>query len=161
MERSEYLKRTNPGLHKTISDNLNILAGVLSDEQNAVLERALVHLTPAVWKMAENLSNDDIVVDGAGTMADKIALIRNATPQALAQAITEGAQKYRIEQYVEQRIFQDRIHQRRRITQAPPPIVAPRGSANAPKDLYKTANKGDATDYVRMRRAMDARAEKD
>jgi hypothetical protein len=161
MERAEQLKRANPVLHKTISDNLNILSGVLSDEQNAVLERALIHLTPAIWKLAENLSNDDIVVDGAGTMADKIDLIRDATPQALAQAITEGAQKYQIEQYVEQRIFQDRIEQGRRITKAPPPIVPPRGSASVPKDMYRTALKNDAGDYIKMRRAQNARAERD
>jgi hypothetical protein len=159
--RAEQLKQTNPRLHQTISDNLMLLESVLDPDQAKVLENALIYHTPAVWKLAENLSNDDLVVDGAGTMADKIDLIRRAAPQELWNAISQGAANFQQEAYVQRRILEDRIAQGRRFTKAPPPIVPPRGTANAPKDLYRTAEKGNATDYIRMRRAMDARAERD
>jgi hypothetical protein len=161
MARADLLKRTNPTLHKTISENLMMLSEVLSDEQNAVLERALVYYTPAIWKLAENLSNDDVKVPGGETMADKFDLLRRAEPQKLWEEIVKGAQNFQQEQYVQQRILQDRIENGRRMTKAPPPFRMPNGAANPPKDLYREANKGDASDYIRMRRAMDARAEKE
>ena len=94
-------------------------------------------------------------------MADKIDLIRRASPQELWNSINQGAANFQQEAYVQRRIYQDRIEQGRRVTQAPPPIVPPRGSASAPRDLYKTAEKANASDYIRMRRAQNARAERD
>jgi hypothetical protein len=159
--RSEQLKAQNPQLHKTISDNLMLLESVLDPDQAKVLEAALIYHTPAIWKLAKNLSDDNVVVDGAQTMADKIDLIRRAAPQDLWNAINQGAANFRQEQYVQQRIYQDRIEQGRRFTKAPPPIVPPRGTASVPRDLYKTAEKSNASDYIKMRRAQNARAERD
>jgi hypothetical protein len=160
--RNEQLKQTNPRLHQTISDNLTLLESVLDPDQAKVLENALIYHTPAIWKLAENLSNDDLVIDGrTPSFADKIDLIRKASPQELWNSINQGAAAFQREAYVQRRILEDRVAQGRRVTSAPPPIVAPRGSANAPKDLYRTANKADASDYIRMRRAQNARAERD
>jgi hypothetical protein len=161
MERAEQLKRSNPALHKTISDNLMLLESVLEPDQAKVLEAALIYHTPAIWKLAENLSNDDVKVPGGETLADKIDLIRRASPHELWNSINQGAAAFQQEAYVQQRIYQDRIEQGRRMTRTPPPIVAPRGTADAPKDMYRAANKADASDYIKMRRAMDARAEKE
>jgi hypothetical protein len=94
-------------------------------------------------------------------MADKLDLIRGASPQELWNAISQGAVKFHQEAYVQQRIYQDRIEQGRRFTQAPPPIVPPRGTANVPRDMFRTAEKSDASDYIKMRRAQNARAERD
>jgi hypothetical protein len=159
--RAEQLKAQNPQLHKTISDNLMLLESVLDPDQAKVIEAALIYHTPAMWKLAENLSNDDVRVPGGETMADKIDLIRRASPQELWNSINQGAANFQQEAYVQRRIYQDRIEQGRRVTQAPPPIVPPRGSASAPRDLYKTAEKANASDYIRMRRAQNARAERD
>jgi hypothetical protein len=159
--RAEQLKQTNPRLHQTISDNLVLLESVLDPDQAKVLEAALIYHTPAMWKLAENLSDDNVVVDGAGTMADKIDLIRRASPKELWNSINQGAANFQQEAYVQRRILEDRIAQGRRTTQAPPPIVAPRGTANVPRDLYKTAEKANASDYIKMRRAQNARAERD
>jgi hypothetical protein len=161
MARAEQLKAQNPHLHKTISDNLLLLESVLEPDQAKVLEAALIYHTPAVWKLAENLSDDNVVVNGAGTMADKIDIIRRASPQELWNAINQGAANFQREAYVQQRIYQDRIEQGRRFTKAPPPFRMPNGAANPPRDMYKVANKSDASDYIKMRRAMDARAEKE
>jgi hypothetical protein len=159
--RAEQLKQTNPRLHQTITDNLMLLESVLEPDQAKVIEAALIYHTPAIWKLAENLSNDDLVVNGAGTMADKIDLIRRATPQELWHGINQGAANFQQEAYVQRRILEDRIAQGRRTTQAPPPIVPPRGTANVPRDMFRTAQKSDASDYIKMRRAQNARAERD
>jgi hypothetical protein len=159
--RSEQLKAQNPQLHKTISDNLMLLESVLDPDQAKVLENALIYHTPAVWTLAKNLSDDNVVVDGAASMSDKIDLIRRAAPQELWHAINQGAAAFQQEAVIQRRILEDRIQQGRRFTQAPPPIVPPRGTANAPRDLYKTAEKTNAEDYIRMRRAQNARAERD
>jgi hypothetical protein len=45
------------------------------------------------------------------------------------------------------------LPQTRKVTGAPPPINAPKGGANAPKDPFQLAKKDDATDYIRMRMA--------
>jgi hypothetical protein len=162
MERSEQLKRSNPQLHKTISDNLMLLESVLDADQRRALETALVFHTDAIWRLGQNLSDDNISIDGrAMTLSDKLDLIRQATPQQLWQGAVDGAAGLRQEAYVQQRIYQDRIEQGRRVTKTPPPIVPPRGTANVPKDLYRTANKADATDYIKMRRAQMARDAED
>jgi hypothetical protein len=57
--------------------------------------------------------------------------------------------------------MQDRVQQGRRVTQAPPPISVPRGSANVPRDVLQLAGKADITDYVKMRRGQMARDERD
>jgi hypothetical protein len=157
MERAEQLKRSNPTLHKTITDNLMLLESVLDPDQARVLEAALIYHTPALWRLAENLSNDDVKVPGGETMADKLDLIRRAAPQELWNAINQGAAAFQQEAYVQRRILEDRVAQGRRVTSAPPPIVPPRGSANVPRDMFRTAEKSDATDYVKMRRAQMAR----
>jgi hypothetical protein len=159
--RAEQLKAQNPQLHKTITDNLVLLESVLEPDQAKVLEAALIYHTPAMWTLAKNLSDDNFVVNGAATMADKIDLIRRATPQELWNSINQGAANFQQEAYVQRRILEDRIAQGRRITHAPPPIVAPRGTASVPRDLYKTAEKANASDYIKMRRAQNARAERD
>jgi hypothetical protein len=159
MERAEQLKRSNPQLHKTISDNLTLLESVLDPDQAKVFEHALVYFPEAMFKLGANLSNDTI--DGLGTMSDKLDMLRRHTPQELWQGINQGVQRYQLEQYVDQRIFQDRIEQGRRVTKAPPPIVPPRGTASVPRDMFRTAEKSDASDYIKMRRAQNARAERD
>jgi hypothetical protein len=162
MARAEQLKQTNPHLHKTITENLELLDSVLDRDQAKALEHALVYHTDAIWRLGQNLSDDNIIIDGrAMTLADKLDMIRQATPQQLWQAAINGAAGLRQEAYVQQRIHQDRVAQGRRITSAPPPIVPPKGSASVPRDLYKTANKSDASDYIKMRRAQNARAERD
>jgi hypothetical protein len=138
-----------------------LLESVLDPDQAKVIEAALIYHTPAMWKLAENLSDDNIVVDGAQTMADKIDLIRRATPQELWNGINQGAANFQQEAIIQRRILEDRIAQGRRVTHAPPPITPPRGSANVPRDLYKTAEKANASDYIKMRRAQNARAERD
>jgi hypothetical protein len=110
-----------------------------------------------MWTLAVNLSDDS---DGT-SMADKIYRISQETPQQMWGGVVRGAGRFQQEKYIQQRILQDRIEQGRRITKAPPPIVPPRGTANVPRDMFRTAEKSDATDYVRMPRAMDARAERD
>jgi hypothetical protein len=150
--RSEQLRQTNPRLHQTISDNLMLLESVLDPDQAKVLEYALIYHTPAIWKLAENLTNDDVKVPGGETFADKIDLISRTSPQELWNSINQGAANFRQEAIIQQRILQDRIEQSRRFTKAPPPFKMPNGAANPPKDLYRTANKADATDYIRMRK---------
>jgi hypothetical protein len=152
---------TTPQLHQTISDNLMLLESVLDPDQAKVIETALIYHTPAIWKLAENLSNDDVKVPGGETMADKIDLIRRASPQELWNSINQGAANFQQEAIIQQRILQDRIEQGRRFTKAPPPIVPPRGTASVPKDMYRTALKSDASDYIKMRRAQNARAERE
>jgi hypothetical protein len=161
MERAEQLKRSNPTLHKTISDNLMLLESVLDPDQAKVIEAALIYHTPAMWRLAENLSNDDVKVPGGETMADKIDLFRRASPQELWNAINQGAANFQQEAYVQRRILEDRIQQGRRFTSAPPPMSTLKGTASVPKDMFRTAEKSDATDYVKMRRAQMARDAKD
>jgi hypothetical protein len=159
--RAEQLKQTNPRLHQTISDNLMLLESVLDPDQAKVIEAALIYHTPAIWKLAENLSNDDVKVPGGETMADKIDLIRRASPQELWHSIDQGAAQFRQEAIIQQRILQDRIEQGRRFTSAPPPMSTLKGTASVPKDMFRTAEKNDASDYIKMRRAQMARAERD
>jgi hypothetical protein len=90
-----------------------------------------------------------------------IDLIRRTSPQELWHSINRGAANFQQEAYVQRRILEDRIAQGRRTTQAPPPIVPPRGTANVPRDMFRTAEKSDATDYVKMRRAQMARDAQD
>jgi hypothetical protein len=161
MERAEQLKRSNPTLHKTISDNLMLLESVLDPDQAKVIEAALIYHTPAIWTLAENLSNDDVKVPGGETMADKIDLIRRASPQELWHSINQGAANFQQEAYVHRRILEDRIQQGRRFTSAPPPMSTLKGTASVPKDMYRTAQKADASDYIKMRRAQMARDEKE
>lgn len=47
------------------------------------------------------------------------------------------------------------LPQAKKATSAPPPINAPRGGASAPKDPFQLAKKDDASDYIRMRLAME------
>jgi hypothetical protein len=159
--RAEQLKAQNPRLHQTITDNLMLLESVLDPEQAKVLEAALIYHTPAMWRLAENLSNDDVKVPGGEAMADKIDLIRRASPQELWNSINQGAANFQQEAYVQRRILEDRVAQGRRITQAPPPIVPPRGTANVPRDLFTTAQKANAEDYIRLRKAQMRRDEKE
>jgi hypothetical protein len=46
----------------------------------------------------------------------------------------------------------------RRSTHAPPPIRAPRGGANPPRNIGELASKDDASDYVRFRRQQENRS---
>ena len=138
-----------------------LLESVLDPDQAKVLEYALIYHTPAMWSLAKNLSDDDVVVDGAVTMADKIDLITRVAPQELWNAVNQGAANFHQEAYVQRRILEDRIAQGRRVTQAPPPITPPRGTANVPRDMFRTAEKSDASDYIKMRRAQNTRAERD
>ena len=157
MERASQLKRSNPQLHKKISDNLTLVESVLDRDQAKALEAALVYHTDAIWRLGENLSNDEYM----GTLSDKLDILRQATPLQIWQGAIQGAAALQQEAYVQRRILEDRVAQGHRVTSAPPPITPPRGTANVPRDLYKTANKGDATDFVRMRRAQMARDAKD
>jgi hypothetical protein len=162
MERAEQLKRSNPTLHKTISDNLMLLESVLDRDQIQALEAALVWHTPAIWRLGQVLSDDNIGIDGTPmAMADKIDLIRQATPQQLWEGAVGGAANLRQEAYVQQRIYQDPIENSRKVTRTPPPIVPPKGTASVPKDMYRTAQKADASDYIKMRRAQMARDDED
>src|SRR5262249_29034672 len=104
-----------------------------------------------------NLSDES---DGV-SMSDKIDIVRRATPQDIWQGAIQGAANLQQERYVQQRIYQDRVEQGRRFTKAPPPIVPPRGTASVPKDMFRLAEKSDASDYVKMRRAQMARDERE
>jgi hypothetical protein len=157
MERASQLKRSNPQLHKTISDNLALVESVLDRDQAKALEAALVYHTDAIWRLGQNLSDDEFM----GTLSNKLDMIRQATPLQIWQGAVEGAANLRQEAYVQRRILEDRVAQGRRVTQAPPPLSRLNGSTNAPRDMYRTAEKSDASDYIKMRRAQNARAERD
>jgi hypothetical protein len=156
MERAEQLKRSNPQLHKTIADNLSLLESVLDADQNKALEHALVYYPEAVWRLGANMSDETII----GTFSDKLDALRQESPQRIWDEVVKGAAALQQEAYVQQRIYQDRI-EGRRITKAPPPITPPRGSASVPKDIHRLAQKSDASDYIKQRRAQNARAERD
>jgi hypothetical protein len=158
MEKAQRLRETNPQAHATISENLQYLEAIWDEPQRKALEAALVYHPEAVWTLALNLSNDSY--DGR-TWSEKVDSIRNSTPEEIWHGTVQGAANLQQERYVQQRILEDRVAQGRRITHAPPPINPPRGSASVPRDIFKTAEKSNASDYIRMRRAMDARAERD
>jgi hypothetical protein len=151
--KGEALRQTNPQAHARITENLTTLGDVLADEQGQALEAALVMHPEAVWLLGMKLSNDS---DGT-TMADKMDIVRNSTPQQIFQAAAQAAVNLQNERYIQTRIMQDRVQQGRRITQAPPPITPPRGGAGVPKDLFRLAEKPSVDDYVKMRRAQIAR----
>jgi hypothetical protein len=157
MQQAEQLKRANPALHAKISSNLMELERALDPDQAKAIEYGLVYYPEAMWSFAVNLSDES---DGT-TMADKIYRISQETPQQMWGGVVQGAGRFQQEKYIQQRILQDRVEQGRRMTKAPPPIVPPRGTASVPRDLYKTAEKGNAEDYVRLRRAQMARDAKD
>ena len=146
-----------PQAHARITENLTTLGDVLDDQQGAALEHALVMHPEAVWLHGMKLSDDS---DGT-TMSDKMDIVRRASPQEIFQAAAQAAVNLQNERYVQTRIMQDRVQQGRRISQAPPPITPPRGSANVPRDVHQLATKGDITDYVKMRRGQMARDERD
>jgi hypothetical protein len=153
MAKAEALRQSNPQMHAKITENLTTLGDVLDDQQGAALEHALVMHPEAIWILAARLSNDS---DGT-TMADKMAIVQNSTPQQIFQAAMQCTANLQQERYIQTRIMQDRVQQGRRITQAPPPITPPRGGAGVPKDLFKLAEKPSVDDYVKMRRAQMAR----
>jgi hypothetical protein len=157
MAKAAQLHQTNPQAHARITENLTTLGDVLTDEQGAALEHALVMYPEAVWILGMKLSNDS---DGT-TMSDKLDIVRNSTPQEIFQAAAQAAVNLQNERYIQTRIMQDRVAQGRRVTGAPPPISPPRGSANVPRDIHQLAGKGDITDYVKMRRGQMARDERD
>jgi hypothetical protein len=59
----------------------------LSDEQGAALEHALVMYPHAVWVLGTKLSDDS---DGT-SMADKMEIVCNASPQEIFAAAQQGA----------------------------------------------------------------------
>jgi hypothetical protein len=134
-----------------------LVESVLDRDQAKALETALVYHTDAIWRLGENLSNDEFM----GTLSDKLDMIRQATPLQIWQGAVEGAANLQREAYVQQRIYQDRIEQGRRFTKAPAPFKMPNGSASVPKDMFKLANKSDASDYVRYRRGQMAKDAED
>jgi hypothetical protein len=77
------------------------------------------------------------------TMSDKLDIIMKASPQEILNAAAQQAANWQQERYVQTRILQDRVAQGRRVTNAPPPITPPRGSANVPRDIHQLASKSD------------------
>jgi hypothetical protein len=157
MALNQRLKEMNPAAHAKIGESLNIMGDVLSNEQLQAVEAALVLHPTAIWTLGMKLHDDS---DGT-TMSDKLNIIRNATPEQIMQAAAQNAAQFQQERYVQTRILQDRVQQGRRITQAPPPITPPRGSANVPRDMNQLAGKSDISDYVKWRRGQIARDERD
>jgi hypothetical protein len=155
-EQAEYLKQTNPALHKTIADNLTTLESVLEPDQQKALEYALVHYPDAVFNLGVKLSAD--LGDGQ-TIWDKIDAVRSATANQIYEAAAKGAAEIQQERYVQSRILRDRAERGRKVTSAPPPFKTPSGGANPPKDIHRLANKENATDYIRARMAQERRGE--
>jgi hypothetical protein len=155
----EVMKRKDPVKHQRAYAHLATLPDVLDDAQSKVIENGLIYFPEVMVDLAETLA-DDTVLDGM-SLSDKIAMIARDSPETLWQGIVQQAKVRQVEKYVQTRVNQELAARSRRITRAPAPFKMPNGAANPPRDLYKTANKGDASDYIKMRRAMDARAEKE
>jgi hypothetical protein len=153
MAKGEQLRQTHPAVHAKIVENLTTLGDVLTDEQGAALEHALVMYPEAVWLLGMKLSNDS---DGT-SMSDKMSLVQRASPQEIFQAAAQGAVNLQNERYIQTRVMQALAASGRRISNAPPPINPPRGGAGVPKDLFRLAEKPSVDDYVKMRRAQIAR----
>jgi hypothetical protein len=157
MEQGRRLLQTNPELHKRITDNLTALEPILSDQQSEALQMALVYYPEAVWAIGFNLSYES----NGQSMYEKMEIVRNETPEAIIKGAQQAAQQHALERLIQTRIYQDRVQNGRRITQAPPVMSTPRGHANAPRDIHRVATKDDASDYVKMRRAQMARDSRD
>ena len=155
----EDLKKKDPVAHQRIYDHLAPLTQVLDDHQAKVLEWGMIYHLEVMCALGESLA-DDRVMNGM-SLPDKLAMIAGDSPEKLWQGIVQQSQVRQVEKYISTRVNQELAARSRRVTSAPPPFRMPNGAANPPKDLYKTATKGDASDYIKMRRAMDARAEKE
>jgi hypothetical protein len=157
MQKSEQLKATNPALHAKITTSLMELEKALGPDQAKAIEYGLVYYPEVVWELGQILSDDSV----GGSMSEKIYRISQDSPEALWKDIVQQSHMQKIEKHVQARILQDRALRSKRVTSAPPPIVPPKGTASVPKDMYRTAEKSNASDYIKMRRAQNARAERD
>jgi hypothetical protein len=155
----EDMKRKDPVKHQRAYAHLVPLTDVLDDAQSKVIENGLIYYPEVMVDLAEVLA-DDTVMDGM-SLSDKMAMIAGDSPEKLWHGIQQQAQVRQVEKYISARVNQELTARSRRVTSAPPPFRMPNGAANPPRDLYKTATKGDASDYIKMRRAQMARDEKE
>jgi hypothetical protein len=155
----EDMKRKDPVKHHRAYQHLAALPDVLDDAQSKVIENGLIYYPEVMVDLAESLA-DDTVMDGM-SLSNKMAMLAGDSPEKLWQGIQQQAQVRQIEKYVSTRVNQELAARSRRVTQAPPPFKMPNGAANPPKDLYRTANKADATDYIRMRKIQMQRDTED
>jgi hypothetical protein len=94
-------------------------------------------------------------------MAEALA----AEPEAIRYLVSlppqqQAREMAKLEGYLHARQMAQTANQQpqpRKSTQAPPPISAPRGGANPPKDMFALAGKDNVEEYVRARRAMERR----
>jgi hypothetical protein len=155
----EDMKRKDPAKHQKTYQYLATLPDVLDDHQAKVIEYGLIYHPEVMIDLAESLA-DDTTLNGM-SLPDKLAMLAGDSPETLWRGIQQQAQVRQIEKYVSTRVNQELAARSRRVTQAPPPFRMPNGAANPPRDLYKTATKGDASDYIKLRRAQMARDAED
>jgi hypothetical protein len=153
-ERGAQLLKANPEIHGKITENLTVLESVLTPDQSLALQMALVNYTDAAWNLGLKLSDES---DGT-SMADKMEMVRNATPEQILQAAAQGAAQLQQERYVQSRIMRDRVERGRTQTKAPPPFRTPTGGASPPRDMQSLAAKDDASSYIKARMAQEKRA---
>jgi hypothetical protein len=155
----EDMKRKDPVKHQRAYQHLAALPDVLDDAQSKVIENGLIYYPEVMIDLAESLA-DDTTLNGM-SLPDKMAMLAGDSPEALWQGIQQQAQVRQVEKYVQTRVAQELAARSRRVTSAPPPFRMPNGAANPPKDLYREANKTDASDYIRMRKIQMQRDAED
>jgi hypothetical protein len=157
--RAQQLKQVNPAAHKTITDNLLKLDNLLNSEQQQALYAALAYFPDSTWRMALNLEDDAGDFGYGPSKLEKLAALSDASPAQIWQAAAQGTQQLGLEAYVNARIMLDRVVNGRRISNAPPPFLTPRGGAGPPRDIARLALKENASDYIRARMAQERRRE--
>ena len=88
---------------------------------------------------------------------EAIRYLANLPPAARSREMGKLEGYVHAQQMLKQQAGAIQEPQPRRVTQAPPPIRAPRGAANPPSDIRSLAGKDDVQDYVRARQAQERR----
>ena len=135
----------------------------IGDQNTAAEHKAAVTNWLTTYDPRSELAGYYLGSEFGPQMAEALAAEPQVIPYLLSLPRPQQAQQMaKLEGFLAARMQQQqssvpRAPEPRRISQAPPPISAPRGGANPPKDLHGLAGKSDVSDYVKFRRAQERR----
>jgi hypothetical protein len=152
--RAELLKEQNPQTWAQITDTID---ETLADpHQVEAFKRGLTKNSgPEGLEAAWRLSQTTTLEDGSViTPQMKAQYLASLSPPQIESILDQSRTYVQIEEQIRRQL----ASQPRRMTNAPPPIRSPRGSASAPKDMHALARRDNASDYIKARMAQEKRA---
>jgi hypothetical protein len=160
MQVAQQLKASNPAVYDQITGVMAAIDATVTEEQSQAVVRGLTKGSGTEgMAIAHRLSQPSYDENGNLIMSaeQKIRYLASLPPQQIESILDQSRDYLKLEHDISRRYAAKFAAQGRRHTAAPPPIRAPRGSANPPRSIHQLALKDDVGSYVKARQAMEKR----